>query len=287
MPDPSIAWRVASLAGSLLAALALGACSSEREQGRGAASNAPPSAAPASASAAPQPRPSAALLDEEGEALLALIRRWSAALDAHDDDALLALYGAAVRFYGRDSRREGIVASKRAAFAKGYRQSIGPIALDRADPRRPRATFAKRWVAAGVASEVTGQLAFEKEGGHWLIVEESDAKTEARRLANGDACRDAVFELVAATATAKAMLAGPTNPAAGHHSNGLHFGSIPPESATYQVGLHETHTTHVPTIAWFEVDPKSGAVRQTMPAERKIEASPQLQEKVRDACRTP
>ncbi|HEU4539101.1 MAG TPA: hypothetical protein VFS00_33500, partial [Polyangiaceae bacterium] len=175
------------------------------------------------------------------------------------------MYGATVRFYGRELAGEAALASKRAALAKPYGQTLGAVRFDRSDPARPRATFAKRWTGpGGAAGEAEAVLVFAREGGRWVVAEESDAKTEARHAPGGESCEGAVIGLVAATGPARALLEGPTDPAHGHRSNGLRLGSTPPETPTYAVAVHESHDTHLATLAWFEVAPETGAVRQTM-----------------------
>ncbi len=281
--------RVRYVGAGAAALFALSGCSNKPSGPAGAAAGAggaSPAAASASAGQADRAGAGGAGGAEgEGAPLLALVRTWDAALNARDAEALRPVYGASVRFYGRDLAREAALGVKRAALAKPYAQALGAVRLDRPDPARWRARFDKRWTGpGGAAGEVEAVLVFANEGGRWVVVEETDAKTEARRPPAGESCEDAVIDVVAATAPARALLEGPTDPAHGHRSNGLRLGSTPPESPTFAVAVHETHDSHLVTFAWFEVDPKTGAVRQSMPDERAVPAPPELAAKVRAAC---
>lgn len=84
-------------------------------------------------------------------------------------------------------------------------------------------------------------------------------------LSATEACTSAVFDDVASTAPAKKFLAQTITPA--QSAEGLSgFGGMvqPPESGdtTYRVSLNENHTDRVMVAMWFEVDPKTGDVKQ-------------------------
>jgi hypothetical protein len=290
-------WRGAC-AGSALALAAAGASCSNRDAPRDrpepgastavAAPASPPAsvAAAASASAAAPGAGGAAGADPEAEALRALARRWNAAHDAGDAEALRPVYAEKVTYYGRDLARDEVLRRKREAFGRGYSQTVGAIGVDRSTPERPRATFAKHWAGrgGGPGRDVVGVLEFVRAGGTWVVAKESDRTTEAPRRGALNACVDEVVGAVMSTREARAMLGGPTDPAHGHTSNGLRVAPREPGDATYSVIVHESHETHLATLGIFEVDPKTGVVRETLPDERKVETAPERVAGVKAAC---
>jgi hypothetical protein len=148
--------------------------------------------------------------------------------------------------------------------------------------------FQKTWTANGKEQSVAGSLRLAKEAGAWVVVEESDAKADAlrargRAAASVDSCEEFVVGVVMSVPEAKRLLAGPTNPAGGHESNGLRIGGGPPDSPTFAVAVHENHATHLVTLAWFDVDPKTGQVTDS-PLGGAQKADPALVKKMIAAC---
>lgn len=219
--------------------------------------------------------------------IVTLTRRWNDALAKRDAQALASVYGARVQLYDKSIDRAATLKAKAAALAsaKDYTQAISAVEVDLRDAARPKAVFDKKWVANGKADIVRGSLAFAKEGEKWVIVEESDAKTDDRRarVAMKDTCESLVVGLVMSNAEVTRLVNGPTNPAAGHASNGLRIAGGPPESPTYAVAVHESHADRLVTLGWFDVNPKTGVVTDA------IDGSPQkvdpvLVEKVKATC---
>jgi hypothetical protein len=95
-------------------------------------------------------------------------------------------------------------------------------------------------------------------------------------------CIELIYDLVASTAEARALLDGPTDPAHGHPSNGMREGT-PNERGIAMVAVHESHETHLATLGWFEVDTTSGLVRDAM-SEKPIAGDPALAAKMVTAC---
>lgn len=228
--------------------------------------------------------PKEAKLDDE---LAALTRKWNDALAKRDADALKPLYGAKVRLYEDAVDRDAVVKRKAAAFAtaKDYTQSISALEIDLRDAKKPKAAFDKKWTQQGKTSSVRGSLAFANEGGSWVIVEESDAKTDAKRAralskTSADACEAAVFAVVESTARGKELLATPL----GAGSNwGMRFDNTPP-STVYSVAIHESTPERLVTYGWFEVDAKSGVVKSTMPEDEVVRADAAAVAKMQKAC---
>lgn len=242
--------------------LALIAC--DRTPAPAATTDAAPAASGATtptASVAPKANP------VEAE-LLALTKHWNDALAKRDAEALRSVYGANVRLYTNTVARDTAVKTKAAALAsaKDYTQSLRAVEIDLRDRERPRATFDKKWTANGKESALLASLVFAKEDGKWVVVEESDVPSDQRRAraeANTESCEGLVVAVAASTPEGTRLLGAPTNPSGGHASNGLRVGGGPPESPTYSVAFHENHDDHLATLAWFDVDPKTGKVVNT------------------------
>jgi hypothetical protein len=229
----------------------------------------------ASAAGAPPASPAADPVDAA--------QRWSAALGAHDIEALRRLYGPRVLLYGTWLSRDGAVAAKASSFAArpDYRQSIDRVEVDDAEfPIRPLVTFHKSWTAAGQSHEVDASLVVTREHGTWKVVEESDAKTR-----DTASCSSLVTELVASTKEASALLHGPLDPAHGHVANGLRYGEDA-EDRSYSVGVFEDHPDHLAMLEWFHVDPRTGAVTEQPPDGPALRADPTLASKVATDCWT-
>src|SRR5262249_24352570 len=156
----------------------------------------------------------------------ALTQQWNEALARRDAEALKSVYGAQVVLYQKPVDRKTAIKTKATALAaaKDYTQSISAVEFDLRNADRPKAGFDKKWTSKGKEQSVRGSLVFAKEGGRWAIVEESDVKTDERRAraeANKDSCEGLVVGVVMSVPEASRHLNGPTNPAAGHVSNGL------------------------------------------------------------------
>jgi len=256
----------------------------------GAAAPSPPPAAGSAAAPSPAPGPSrgAPAPDPLETELLAVTRRWNEALARRDAGALRSVYGAQVRLYQNTVDREAAIKTKAAALAasKDYTQAITAVEFDLRTADRPKAGFDKKWTSKGKQQSVRGSLVFAKEGGQWVVVEESDTKTDERRAraeANKDSCEGLVVGVVMSVPEASQILNGPTDPAEGHNSNGLRIDGGPPESPTFAVAIHENHPDHLLTLAWFEVDPRTGRVTEGLDKTPR-KADPALVEKMKAAC---
>lgn len=271
----------------------LGQACKEKDKEPTAAVDAAPSAAPASASAsvaASAPASAAAppaFTGVEAE-LMTVTKAWNDALASRNADGLKTVYGAKVHLYQSSLDRDAAVKAKAAALAKAkdYTQSIGPVEFDLRDKAKPKASFEKKWTQNGKTSSVRGSLGFAKEAGKWVVVDESDVATDARRAKaqQKDTCESLVVAVVASTPEAKRILNGPTNPAGGHPSNGMRLEGGPPESPQFSVALHENHDDRLVTLAWVDVDPKSGAVTMTLPDEKPLQADANAVAKMKSAC---
>lgn len=271
------------IAGFAPIAFALLACSKPTPTSADAGAPAIPSLASSSSSSRPAAR---AAHPAEAE-LAAVAKRWNDALAKRDAQALASVYGARVQLYDKRVDRDLAIKTKAAALAsaRDYTQSITALEIDLRDGARPKAVFDKKWTANAKLQSVRGSLVFAKEGGQWVVVEESDAKTDERRAraATKDSCEALVIAVVASTPEAARLLNGPTNSAAGHASNGMRIGGGPPESAKYGVAVHENHEDRLVTLAWFDVDPKTGVVTDTID-DAPQKADPALVEKLKAAC---
>lgn len=246
-----------------------------------APTNAAPTAAPATAAAAPKADP------VEAE-LATLTKKWNDALAKRDAKALEPLYASNVRLYTVDMPREKAVKTKADILnaSKDYTQSIAVLEIDTRNKTEPRALFNKKWTQGGKEQQVRASLIFAKEGGRWVIKDEGDAPSDARRMRaaqNMDGCESVVQQLASSTPEAMRVLGGQTDPANGHLSNGTRLGGGPPETPYYSVAIHENHTDRIVTMMWIDVDPKTGATTDAI-TNAPLKGSPDLVEKVKVAC---
>ena len=178
--------------------------------------------------------------------------------------------------------------------AEGYARASGRVGVCVATSG-PGATnlvtpIADAWMDSTPLVAITGQvrasLIFAKEGGRWVIKDEGDAPSDARRMRaaqNMDGCESVVQQLASSTPEAMRVLGGQTDPANGHLSNGTRLGGGPPETPYYSVAIHENHTDRIVTMMWIDVDPKTGATTDAI-TNAPLKGSPDLVEKVKVAC---
>ncbi len=235
-------------------------------------------AAPAIASASASAKPPAAKAAEsedakiEGE-LATVTRRWNSALANRDVEALGELYGERVRLYTTDTDRAGAIKMKRAAFtaAPDYTQSIEKVSFNRRDPKLVRAEFDKKWTQRGKTSSVRGSITLAPENGKWVVVEESDVKTDST-TAKYD-CINWVHKAVTSTEDGS-MFVPPKYL--------TFFVCGPPECDSYQIHAKQlTGDFYFQTLARYEVDVKNGVV---MHGEEKLQANPAVIAKMKEAC---
>ncbi len=176
-----------------------------------------------------------------------LVAQWNDALDHHDVTALAALYGPRVAYYGRDTRRSGVLGAKGAALGRGstFRQEIvGPIEVE-AQGDALVASFTKKSGRAGSLRAVRAKLVFAGEGdaGAPRIVAESDESTE-RTVANAarGRCEAEAARVAMGLPQVKRELAE-TQKAVDATDGGAVFGGIGPiedddGSFTASIGIH-------------------------------------------------
>jgi hypothetical protein len=265
--------------------LLLAACASKKED---TAKTTPSSTTTATA---PTTATKTASADPEEASILAVTKKWNDALAKRDSESLRALYDDKVRLYTTTTDRAGAVKAKAAAFtsAKDYTQSIGPVEVDLRDKNKPSASFEKTWTANGKTSKVLARLKFVKGGGggEYKITEESDNPSDARRKKASDpkSCEAAIVEVVSSVPSAKKILNGPTNPAAGHTSNGMRLDPHEDNPNIVAVAIHESHADHLTTLGWYDVDTQSGIVKETMPEDVVVTADPAKVTAMKAACK--
>ncbi len=275
------------------APLMLGGCSKSGDE-----KNAPSTKAATSAAAptgitsasSGQLGPANAKLSATEKEILEVTQKWNDALAKRDANALESVYASKVRLYESNVARAAAIKTKATALgaAKDYTQSISNVEVDGPTTEHPKALFDKKWTQGGKEKSVRGSLVFTKENGHWMISEESDAKTDERREQaekNKDSCEALVIAAVMNTEEGKRLLAGPTNAKGGHASNGLRLGGGPPEEPKYAVAIHENHSDHLATLAWFEVDPKTGVVTEQLDEDKALTVTdPAIVPRLKAAC---
>jgi hypothetical protein len=268
----------------LVFCILVAACGSKKEDTpKPAASTS--AVAPTTTTAATKP----AAADPAEDAILAVTKKWNDALAKRDSESLRALYDDKVRLYTTSTDRAGAVKAKAAAFtaAKDYTQSIGPVEVDLRDKNKPSASFEKTWTANGKTSKVLARLKFAKGGSDYKITEESDNPSDARRKKASDpkSCEAAIVEVVSSVPSAKKILNGPTNPAAGHSSNGMRLDPHEDNPNIVAVALHESHADHLVTLGWYDVDTQSGVVKETMPEDVVVTADAAKVTAMKAACK--
>jgi len=186
-------------------------------------------------------------LDQE---LVTLAQRWNDALARRDAEGLRGVFASHVTMYGSSYDRSQAIAAKKAAIGPDYTQSIAGVLITKGDPDKPRAIFDKSWTINGKESHVRASLGFAKEGGRWLIADETDAKTEAK-LAD-ESCMGLVHAAVLSTDDGKTYKKSPY---------GTMYVCGPPDCDTFQIAAIRLEMGHdMERLASFDVDQKKGVV---------------------------
>jgi hypothetical protein len=187
------------------------------------------------------------------------VNLWNDALDRHDVTALAELYGEQVRFYGRDTPRRAVIAAKTQALGpkSTYHQEIvGAIELHPAGDV-DEASFTKRSGSNGKTSDVAAKLSLRRApNGKLVIVEETDAPSEARRAARSrDACEEAAAKAANDLPAVKKMMDDATRET--EKSGGrARLGGVGPidhdDGFSVSLGVH-TEERFV-SMVWYSVD---------------------------------
>ena len=244
----------------------------------------PPPAPSASSSASPSASAAAKPVDAHpgtaygvGAAKTeAIVHKWNAAINAHDADALGALYADSIELYGETVPRDRAIAMKKAAFAWHVRDDLDAIAASDSG----RATFHKKSTQkGGKVIDVVGYLDV-RDG---KIVSEGDTTTD-KNLARAHevSCDDAVLALAEATAEAKK--------ATDEISKTIPVGGmvLPPDAGQHDwtVNVCENHPDRMMCLHHFTVDATTGKITYAFGADdpRPVAGDPVLAAKVRIAC---
>jgi len=205
-------------------------------------------------------------VDEE---LITLTQRWSDTLTRHDADGLRDVYGARVTLYGSTLDREAAIAGKKAALTGDYAQAIASILIVRSNPERPAAIFDKTWTTHGKTSSVRGSLHFGQEASRWVVVEETDAKTETMLADNS--CLALAHKVVLSTDDAAVYRTAPY---------GTMYVCGPPDCDAFQIAaIRIGHDLE--RLATYDVDPKKGVVTHAGVA---LNADPKVIAQLKVAC---
>lgn len=121
--------------------------------------------------------------DERGDdqEALRVVRGWNDALNTKDIDALNALYGSYVTFYGWSMKREVLLEKKRQALAASptFRQVLRDVRFGTTEsPGVYSATFLKASGPKGSVKSVAASLTLSRETGALRIVAESDEASD-------------------------------------------------------------------------------------------------------------
>ncbi|HTQ06474.1 MAG TPA: hypothetical protein VMI54_21590 [Polyangiaceae bacterium] len=237
-----------------------------------------PSAAPASpaASAAAPPAPAPGTPE-------AAINRWNALINRADVQGLADVYADSVDFYGQKLPKARVLALKAAAFRKtpDFMQFISELKVTMLSKDVARAEFGKLSTHAGQASDTNAVLELTRSATDFKVSRETDDPTEARKGKAVERCEAAVVNLVINTEPAKSMLAAKTPPDV---HMGLRIAGGPPDQPTYAVAVHEDHTDHLATLAWYDIDPKTGSMRDSESEGPPLKVDAALSQRVVAAC---
>ncbi|HYQ04944.1 MAG TPA: hypothetical protein VER96_39985 [Polyangiaceae bacterium] len=237
------------------------------------------SASAPSTTAAPPATAAQAQATSEGA-----VDRWNDLHRARDAQGLAAIYADKVEFYGQQLPKQRVLAMKASAFEKApdFTQSVSGLKITKPSADRARAEFTKSWTQGGKTSTTTAVLELSRTDGSFKVTKETDGPSEARKNAAAEGgCEKAIIDLVLHTEPAKGMLMSPM-PA--DVRMGMRFGSEPPEQPVYSVAVHEVHEDHLATLAWYDVDPKTGTMSESG-TETHFQVDPTLAQKVVAACK--
>jgi hypothetical protein len=155
--------------------------------------------------AAPDVVPSARHL--EGQPAEKVLMAWNAALNRHSVDELRPLYAPKVQFYGQSWSAQQVLEAKRQAFAKepDFRQRISGVKVEQRGARIA-ITFEKH-SGKGPKGDIYGSLVLEQRAEGLMIVDESDAATDAKLRPQADTCSEAAMSITSSQASIQADMA--------------------------------------------------------------------------------
>ncbi|HEV8551530.1 MAG TPA: hypothetical protein VGQ57_20925 [Polyangiaceae bacterium] len=210
--------------------------------------------------------------------------RWNELHNQHDAKGLAAVYADTVDFYGQKLAKARVLAIKASAFEKTPDFDQTPLQLKITNPSRDwaRAEFEKSWRQNGTVAITSAVLELERIRGTFLVTKETDGPSELRKMKTEGACENAVIELVLATEPARALLMSEMPPDV---HMGLRIAGGPPDQPVYAVAVHESHPDHLATLAWYDVDPKTGSMRDGETEGPPLKVDPALARKVVAACK--
>jgi ketosteroid isomerase-like protein len=202
-----------------------------------------------------------------------VVLAWNAALDQHDLATLERLYGDPVMLYGRATSRSALVAAKRRALggASEFHQAlVGEIRLTSTGSSTVAAVFTKRSGNHGKLADVEGKLVLRREdGGAWVIIEETDALTEARRAkSEPSSCEAVARTIVEALPVVKQTISRLVR-AAEKSGGRARFGGVGPldeEGGGFTAGIGLHTDQRFEAEIWYAVD-SAGVLRVTVAGE--------------------
>jgi hypothetical protein len=274
----------------VLLAAGLGGCPS-KDPSPAPAPVASPSAVPVAdvPRAGSKPASDAGGSNASAGAALALARAWNAAINAHDDKALGALYDDEVELYGSKVTRERAMAMKRAAFPKHVRDDLDNVEATGDE----RVSFHKKSTSkGGGVVDVQGYLELVRRSVGLRIRTEGDLTTDTNLArAKEMSCEEAVSAAAMSTKEAKAAQASIQKGADEMADvEEVHVGgmTVPPSvtKGPWIISICENHPDRMPCYYHFEVDPKTGVVTYDGMAEEPhpLAIDPKLVAAIKSAC---
>ncbi|HEY2370038.1 MAG TPA: hypothetical protein VGH87_26755 [Polyangiaceae bacterium] len=198
---------------------------------------------------------------QENDALAAA-KRWDAAMSQRDLSLLANVYGKNVLFYGVPLRHDQVIQALSDMFVKdpSFTQSISDVRTPAAD----RVELEQTKVVTGKSRSEKAWLELAREDGALVVVEQSDADTDARLAAQTNAkeeyCEGLAQRVVMSTNKGRSLVDVPRGPGGSGYANEVRLVVTPPSWPAYVVAVID-HTTPKPVaIGWFDVVPQTGEV---------------------------
>jgi len=213
------------------------------------------------------------------------VDRWNDLHRARDVKGLAEVYADDIEFYGQRLPKQRVLALKTTAFEKApdFTQSVSALKITRPSADRARAEFTKSWTQGGKTSSTTAVLELSRIDGSFKITKETDGPSEARKnRATESRCENAIVDLVFHTEPARTMLLAQMPDDV---RMGMRFGIEPPDQPVYSVAVHEVHEDHLATLAWYDVDPKTGAMSESGEGNPPLQVDAKLAKRVVAACK--
>jgi hypothetical protein len=216
------------------------------------------------------------------------VTEWSSAIARHDLDALRAMYGERVSFYGRRRSSDDVIRAQQAVFAAqpDFRQEIpGFIDIARGVGDYYVIRFWKlSGRTGGLRGNTTKLVVVRGDGGPLLIVEEADDEASTRQNA---ACEETAADVINALPAVRLSVAQAIARAQASHG-ALRFGGIGPQDSGdpegFSVSLGLNSDERFESVVSYSVD-REGRLSASAASAGPVVVPPAALRKVERVCR--